>query len=165
VLKNRGWISVENSMLFTVAKKHDYMISPGWHLGVCTVSADGRLLFYLDGKLLAETRTVSDGVQDWHAHFEGMMLGFRFDKEQQLASKYYDWYHPTLSHARSYEALHVWKRRLNEIEIQELYLRNIVPAHDLAASWQLGTMPDGNGNFVDEAGGHLLHIKRIRSWE
>lgn len=165
VLKNRGWISVENSMLFTMKNKQDYVIPPGWHLGVCTVSSDGKLLFYLDGKVFAETRTVPDGAQDWHAFFEGMMLGFRFDKEQQLASKYYDWYHPTLSHARSYEALHVWKRRLTETEIQELYIRNIVPSRDLAASWQLGTMPDGNGNFVDAESGHLLHIKRIRSWE
>ena len=165
VLRDRGWISVENSMLFTMTRKLHYEIPDGWHLGVCTVTAAGQLRFHLDGERLAESSTVDDGAQDWLARFEGLMLGFRFDKEQQLASKYYDWYHPTLSHPRSYGSLHVWRRLLDDSELRELYLHDVVPTRGLSASWRLTQLPDGSGNFPDAVGGMLLHIKPVRSWE
>lgn len=165
VLKERGWISVENNMLFTMTRKLNYDIPEGWHAGVCVVTAGGRLRFYLDGTLLAESETTSEGAQDWHARFEGLMLGFRFDKEQQLASKYYDWYHPTLSHPRSYGCLHVWNRALDDAEIRAWSQRQIVPARGLNASWRLTRLPDADGNIPDEVGGLLLHVKRVRSWE
>lgn len=165
VLKERGWISVENNMLFTLTRKLHYDIPEGWHAGVCLVTAEGRLRFYLDGELLVESETIADGIQDWHARFEGLMLGFRFDKEQQLASKYYDWYHPTLSHPRSYGSLHVWNRLLDDAEIRAWSLRAIVPTRGLTASWRFTRLPDVDGNIADEVGGLLLHVKRVRSWE
>ncbi len=165
VLRDRGWISVENDMLFTVLRKQEYVIEPGWHLGACTVTADGRTTFHLDGKPILQTRTVPAGMQDWHSRFEGMMLGFRFDKVQQLASKYYDWYHPTLSHDRSYGALHVWARVLSDAELASLYSEDAIPRKGLVASWPLERLPDRDNNFLDEIAGHLLHIKQVRSWE
>ena len=59
-------------------KKLAYDIEPGWHTGVCTVTADGKVAFYTDGQLKAESRTVASGRQDWHALFEGMMLRNNF---------------------------------------------------------------------------------------
>ncbi|MBE0643238.1 MAG: LamG domain-containing protein [Bacteroidetes bacterium] len=165
VLKDGGWISVENNMLFTVAKKEAYTIPPGWHLGVCTVSADGAVAFYSDGTLVATSRSITAGKQDWHARFEGMMLGFRFDKEQQLASKYYDWYHPTLSHPRSYGSLHVWKRKLNQSEIAGLSAADRIPRSSLVASWPLVQLPDSNNNFIDVINHQLLHVKQVYGWE
>lgn len=165
VLKERGWISVENNKLFTMNTKAHFTLRDGWHLGLCTVTGDGTLRFHLDGSLLASARTTDFGGHDWHARYEGMMLGFRFDKEQQLASKYYDWYHPTLSHPRRYAGLHVWNRILSDTEIQEFYVRNILPTDGLAASWQLDRPPDRDGNFTDAVRGRLLHVKRVRSWE
>ncbi|MFZ1731686.1 MAG: LamG-like jellyroll fold domain-containing protein [Bacteroidota bacterium] len=165
VLIDQGWVSVENNMLFTMAKKQSCEIVPGWHLGVCTVTADGHVALFVDGISIAESRTVPTGLQDWLARFEGMMLGFRFDKRQQLASKYYDWYHPTLSHPRSYGSLQVWTRLLTSAEISGLYEDHIVPGNDLAASWQLDAAPDRNNNFIDTVNRQLLHIKQVYAWE
>ncbi len=165
VLKESGWISIENNMLFTMQKKLAYDIEPGWHTGVCTVTADGKVAFYTDGQLKAESRTVASGRQDWHALFEGMMLGFRFDKEQQLASKYYDWYHPTLSHTRSYGSLHVWKRILSEKEIADLIDQERVTKKGLVASWRLEQLPDANNNYIDEINHRFLHVKQVYGWE
>lgn len=166
VLKERGWISVENSMLFTMNAKAHFTMPIGWHFGVCTVTRDGHLRFHLDGTLLATTRTMA-GIEehDWRARFEGMMLGFRFDKEQQLASKYYDWYHPTLSHPRRYAGLHVWNRVLTDAEIQDCFVRSTLPTTGLVASWKLDRPPDRYGNYTDAVQRRLLHIKRVRSWE
>jgi hypothetical protein len=165
LLKDRGWISVENDMLFTMDSKQAYEIAPGWHLGVCRVTAGGRITFFVDGNMIADSRTVPVGPQDWLARFEGMMLGFRFDKAQQLASKYYDWYHPTLSHSRSFGSLQVWTRLLTSAEISLLYKKHIVPEDALVASWRLDALPDDNNNFIDAVKHNFLHVKQVHAWE
>ncbi|MBR9977907.1 MAG: hypothetical protein KFH87_07445 [Bacteroidetes bacterium] len=164
VLRNQGWISIESNMLFTMEKKLPHTIAPGWHLGVCTVTAEGQATFYLDGEILSDARTVPEGGQNWHQRFEGMMLGFRFDREQQLASKYYDWYYPTLSHSRTYQSLHVWSRLLRPSEIAGMHTNDTVPGDELVASWTLDRLPDRNNNISDTVAGHHLHIKKVLGW-
>lgn len=164
VLRDQGWISIESNMLFTMERKLPHIIAPGWHLGVCTVTAEGKATFFLDGETLSEARTVHEGGQNWHQRFEGMMLGFRFDREQQLASKYYDWYYPTLSHTRTYQSLHVWSRLLRPSEITAMVTNDMIPGDDLVASWTFDRLPDRNNIISDTVAGHLIHIKKVLAW-
>ncbi len=163
----QGWIAIEDTATYTSVAKRWFRKkpSPGWHHAVCTVTSDGELKLYINGKLFDHNRSTASGLHNWHHRFEGLQLGFRFDKQQQLSAKYYNWYHPTLNHPRAYADLNVWSRLLSASEIETLFRSNTIPRRDLAASWVLDKLPDRNLNYTDAVGGLLLHVKQVRSWE
>jgi|GEM_PF-1085771 len=161
----QGWISIEDMYTFTRVARHHITISEGWHLAVCTVSRTGELVLYVDGAAVDTNRASLSSPYDWHRNFEGMLLGFLFDKENQLNSSYYDLYHPTLTHARTYGDFRIWDRKLTQDEIREFSRDGRAPASGLRAFWPLQNSPDRNGNFIDEIGGAMLHLKRVAAWE
>jgi hypothetical protein len=163
----RGWIAIEDTATYTSEGKHWFVRKPeaGWHHAVCTVTREGEMALYINGRLYDRNRTTKSGLHDWHYRFEGLQLGFRFDKQQQLSSKYYNWYHPTLNYPRSYADLHVWSRVFTASEVAELYSGTRVPERGLAASWTFDGLPDLYLNYQDRVSGLLMHVKQVRSWE
>jgi len=163
----RGWLSIEDSLLSSSQQKLYFhrKLPWGWHHAVCTVEEDGKVKLYVNGEIIAGIRTTSGGLHDWHYRFEGLLLGFRFDKQRQLSSKYYRWYHPTLNHPRRFADLHVWKRLLDREEILGLYSEGLLPKRELVVSWMLDQLPDRNKNYIDSVKGYPLHIKQVRFWE
>jgi hypothetical protein len=163
----RGWIAIEDTATYTSVAKHWFSDkpSPGWHHAVCTVTKEGEMTLYINGEVFDRNRTTASGLHDWHHRFEGLQLGFRFDKQQQLSAKYYNWYHPTLNHPRAYADLHVWNRTLSHNEIRDLYAARKLARDGLVASWVLDSLPDDNLNYRDSVNGLLLHIKQVRAWE
>ena len=163
----QGWIAIEDTAMYTSVAKHWFASkpTPGWHHAVCTVTSEGATTLFIDGMLFDSNRVVTSGLHDWHQRFEGLQLGFRFDKQQQLSAKYYNWYHPTLNHPRAYADLHIWNRIISPAEIQALHRLNIVPRPGLTASWVLNGLPDSNLNYIDAINGLMLHVKQVRSWE
>jgi len=165
VRTEEGWISIEDNYTFTRVARHHTPIADGWKHAVWTVSRNGELVLHVDGAAVDTNRTTVSGPYDWHRNYEGILLGFLFDTENQLNSSYYDLYHPTLSHPRAYSNFMIWDRELAIDEIRELSMQGVVPESGLRASWPLRDPPDRNGNFTDEVGGAMLHIKRVRAWE
>ncbi len=165
VRRHDGWISIEESYTYTRVQRRFVHIAPGWRHAAFTVDDAGLLTLYIDGVKVDTTRVTMTPPIDWHEKFEGMLLGFRFDKENQLHSRFYDQYFPALSHPRSYRELSVWKRQLSEEEIRGLAASGEIPGRDLVAFWPLDAMPDGYHNFVDVVAGARLHVKRVCSWE
>lgn len=165
VRRHEGWISIEEAYTYTRVRRRHVQIEPGWRHAAFTVDEAGLLTLYIDGAQIDTTRVTLTPPFDWHEKFEGMLLGFSFDKENQLSATFYDQYLPALSHPRCYRALHVWKRRLTPEEIRTVSERGTLPSRELVASWPLTSMPDGYNNFVDQVKGARLHVKSVRSWE
>ncbi|MCZ7556760.1 MAG: LamG domain-containing protein [Bacteroidia bacterium] len=163
----RGWIALEDTATYTSVAKHWFVRKPeaGWHHAVLTTNGEGDLALYINGRLFDRNRTTNSGLHDWHYRFEGLQLGFRFDKQQQLSSKYYNWYHPTLNYPRAYADLHVWQRVLSADEIAELYGGTRLPERGLVASWNFDRQPDSYLNYQDNVNGLLMHVKQVRAWE
>lgn len=164
---DEGWISIEDTMLFTSVDKVyvEKVPPPGWYHAVCTVTASGELTLYRDGEKFATNRSTTAAMQDWLNRFEGIQLGFRFSKQNQLGSKYYNWYHPTLNHPRAFADLHIHTRVLRPEEIRAMASGAPPPTDGLVASWTLDRAPDNNLNWIDAIGGGLMHVKQVRFWE
>ncbi|MBN1447936.1 MAG: hypothetical protein JXA28_08390 [Bacteroidetes bacterium] len=160
-----GWISLEEGYSYTRVARNHVPIPEGWRHAVYTITPAGELVLYLDGAAIDTNRTVTAGPYDWHRGFEGMLLGFRFDKENQLHSSFYDWYYPTLTHPRAYADFAIWSRLLTPEEIHTMYESGDLPSEGLIAHWPLGEPPDQNRNFLDHIGGAVLHLKRVLAWE
>ena len=165
VRTEEGWISIEDIYTFTRVARHHISVADGWRHAVWTVSRNGELVLHVDGAAVDTNQTTVSGLYDWHRNYEGLLLGFLFDKEKQLHSSYYDLYYPTLAHPRAYSDFMVWDRMLTREEIREFSTGGSAPDSGLRASWPLRDPPDRNGNFIDEVGGALLHLKRVRAWE
>jgi hypothetical protein len=163
--KDDGWISLEEMYTFTRLGRKHLQILPGWHDAVMLVESSGRMRLFIDGVATDTNRVTRQVPYDWHRNFEGILLGFLFDKKRQLNSGYYNLYFPALNHARGFAALHFWDRLLTMDEIRSYSARKAVPQNGLAASWLLDDFPDGNNNFIDRIHGAQLHLKKVKAWE
>jgi len=160
-----GWISLEEMYLFTRVDRKFVSIASGWRDAVMLVESSGRMRLFIDGKVIDTTRVTAKGPYDWHARFEGMLLGFLFDKQNQLNIGFYDYYYPALNHARSFNGLHIWDRLLTADEIRNWTQHDTIPRDGLTASWRINQCPGRDRNLVDGVGGALLHVKRVQTWE
>ena len=142
-----------------------HMIRAGDDVGVCRVDMAGEMVFYLDGIPIDTTDTWRSGKRDWYYHFEGILLGFRADKQNLPGPWNYNWYFQYLNHPRAYGDLRIWSRQLTEKEIANLVRRGEVPRENLVAEWLLDSMPDEYNNYADRIGGIPMHIKEVRTWK
>ncbi|MCB2206129.1 hypothetical protein KQI65_15410 [bacterium] len=160
-----GWISLEEMFTYTRVDRRSIDIDTGWHSAVMLVEAAGRMRLFIDGKVIDTIRTTRNPPYDWHRNFEGMQVGFLFDKELQFDAAYYDYYHPALNHTRCYAGLHLWNRLLTTKEIEQWSGKGELPRDGLKASWMMDECPGQDGNLSDDIDGALLHVKRVLPWE
>ncbi|MDT8324332.1 MAG: LamG-like jellyroll fold domain-containing protein [Bacteroidota bacterium] len=162
--RDEGWISIEEMYTYTRVGRNHVEIEEGWHDAVIRVTATGELYLSIDGVTVDTSRTCTEGPQDWHEKFEGFLLGFQFDKQNQLNTSFHNYFYPALSHERSFAGLHFWHRLLTDEEIREWSTEGVLPEDGMTASWDLDVCPGEDGNFVDRVGGALLHMKSVRTW-
>jgi len=162
---DRGWITIENNALYTPATKKDSLdVSDGWHRAVCRVSAAGRCELFIDGDSLVTAEIDNDGEKNWLERFEGITLGYYYNRHTQPGPGSFDLFFSVLQVHRAYRSLRIWDRRLTDNEISGLEEKRVTQ-DGLVAEWLLDGLPDANRNYNDKVHGHLLHVKQIRTWE
>jgi hypothetical protein len=163
--RDEGWLSLEEMYMYTRVSRNYIDIHEGWRDAVLRVTASGELHLSIDGSVVDTSRISMKASYDWHERFEGFMLGFLFDGQNQLNTAFFDYFYPALHHPRSFAGLHFWDRLLTDAEVRAWSTDNILPTEGLTASWDLNECPGEDGNLVDDIGGALLHLKRVRTWE
>ncbi len=163
--RDEGWISLEEMYMYTRVSRSYIDVDQGWRDAVLRVSASGEMRLSIDGVVVDTSRLCLEGPYDWHENFEGFLLGFLFDGENQLNNAFFDWYQPALNHPRSFAALHFWDRLLTDDEVRAWSMENVLAPEGLTASWEMNECPGAEGNLIDRINGALLHLKRVRAWE